>query len=207
MPSKYPIEVRRQVTELARSGTRAKRLAETFGVSQATVYNWIKQDKIDHGEIDGLSTDQQVDLAAARRRIRRLETELAVARKVNEVFLREGVSPKRLFPVIEALTGQGIDVRHPAEFSGSPEAATTDGRTGPSQRRGFRRIWLARETIEIHKQSHGTYGVPGVTAELRFGRGVPIGQNTVRSIWKTRWTGSRANRRPKTRSRKTAGSK
>ena len=94
MPSKYPIEVRRQVTELARSGTRAKQLAETFGVSQATVYNWIKQDKIDHGELDGLSTDQQVDLAAARRRIRQLETELAVARKVNEVFLREGVSPK-----------------------------------------------------------------------------------------------------------------
>jgi len=94
MPSKYPIEVRRQVTELARSGTRAKQLAETFGVSQATVYSWIKQDKIDHGEIDGLSTDQQVDLAAARRRIRQLETELAVARKVNEVFLREGVSPK-----------------------------------------------------------------------------------------------------------------
>jgi transposase-like protein len=94
MPSKYPIEVRRQVTELARSGTRAKQLAETFGVNQATVYNWINQDKIDHGELDGLSTDQQVDLAAASRRIRQLETELAVARKVNDVFLREGVSPE-----------------------------------------------------------------------------------------------------------------
>jgi transposase len=69
-------------------------LAETFGMSQATIYNWIKQDKINHGEIDGLSTNQQVELAAAKRRIRQLETELAVARKVNEFFLREGVSPK-----------------------------------------------------------------------------------------------------------------
>ncbi len=94
MPSKYPIEVRSQVTELARSGTRAKQLEKTFGISQATIYNWIRQDKIDHGEIDGLSTNQQVELAAAKKRIHQLETELAVARKVNEVFLRAGVSPK-----------------------------------------------------------------------------------------------------------------
>ena len=37
---------------------------------------------------------QQLELAAAKRRIRQLETELAVARKVNEVFLKEGISPK-----------------------------------------------------------------------------------------------------------------
>lgn len=94
MPAKYPVQLRRQVTGLARSGTRVKQLAETFEISQATIYNWIKQDKIDAGEIDGLSTDQQVQLTAANRRIRQLETELAVARKVNEVFLKEGVSPK-----------------------------------------------------------------------------------------------------------------
>ncbi len=94
MPCKYPIEVRRQVTELARSGTRAKQLEKTFGISQATIYNWIRQDKIDHGKIDGLSTNQQVELAAAKKRICQLETELAVTRKVNEVFLRAGVSPK-----------------------------------------------------------------------------------------------------------------
>jgi hypothetical protein len=42
----------------------------------------------------GLSTEQQLDLAAAKRRIRQLENELAVARKVNEVFLSEGIAPK-----------------------------------------------------------------------------------------------------------------
>ncbi len=95
MPCKYPTEVRRQVIELARSGTRAWQLEKTFGMSQTTtIYNWIRQDKIDHGEIDGLSTNQQVELAAAKKRIHKLETELAVARKVNEVFLRAGVSPK-----------------------------------------------------------------------------------------------------------------
>jgi hypothetical protein len=47
-----------------------------------------------HGEIDGLRTDQALELAAAKRRIKQLETELAVARKVNEVFLKEGLHPK-----------------------------------------------------------------------------------------------------------------
>lgn len=87
MPRRYPLEVRRQVVELARSGTRVKQLAATFGVSDATIYNWLKQDRIDRGERPGLSTDQQLELAAAKRRIGQLETELAVARKVNEVFL------------------------------------------------------------------------------------------------------------------------
>ncbi len=63
-------------------------------MSQATIYNWIRQDKIDHAEIDGLDTNQQVELTAAKKRIHQLETELAIARKVNEVFLRAGVCPK-----------------------------------------------------------------------------------------------------------------
>jgi transposase-like protein len=37
MPRRYPPEVRRQVIELARSGTRVKQLAATFAVSEATV--------------------------------------------------------------------------------------------------------------------------------------------------------------------------
>jgi transposase len=94
MPRRYPLEVRRQVIELARSGTKVVQLAEVFGVSEASIYNWLRQDRIDRGELDGLSTDQALELAAARRRIRQLETELAVARKVNEVFLREGIHPK-----------------------------------------------------------------------------------------------------------------
>ncbi len=94
MPRRYPPEVRGQVIELARSGTKVAQLSEVFGMSEAAIYTWLKQDRIDSGEIDGLSTDQALELAAAKRRIRQLETELAVARKVNEVFLKEGLHPK-----------------------------------------------------------------------------------------------------------------
>ncbi len=59
-----PPEVRHQVIELARSGTKVAQLAVTFGMSDATIYNWLKQDKVDRGEIAGLSTEEALDLAA-----------------------------------------------------------------------------------------------------------------------------------------------
>jgi transposase-like protein len=37
MPSRYPAELRRQVVNLARSGTRVAQLAETFAISEATI--------------------------------------------------------------------------------------------------------------------------------------------------------------------------
>src|SRR3954447_5673863 len=94
MPRRYSVGVRRQVVELARVGTRVAQLSQTFGMTETTIYNWIKQDKIDQGELDGLSTDQALELAAAKKRIRQLETELAVARKVNEIFLDQDLAPK-----------------------------------------------------------------------------------------------------------------
>jgi transposase-like protein len=94
MPHKYPAALRHQVIELARSGTKVAQLAATFGISDATIYNWLKQERIDRGEVEGLSTDQALDLAAAKRRIKQLETELAVSRKVNEVFLEGDLPPK-----------------------------------------------------------------------------------------------------------------
>ena len=94
MPSKYPPEVRRQVLQLAGAGSKPKDLAEAFGMTLATIYNWLRQQRIDNGEEDGTTTDQAIELKAARKRIKQLETELAVSRKVNEVFLSEGVPPK-----------------------------------------------------------------------------------------------------------------
>lgn len=50
MPRQYSPEVRRQVIELARAGTKVKQLAATFQMSEATVYSWLKQERIDRGE-------------------------------------------------------------------------------------------------------------------------------------------------------------
>jgi hypothetical protein len=63
-------------------------------MSEATIYNWLEQEKIDRGEEPGLSTEGQMELAAAKRRIRQLETELAVSRKVKRGLPRGEPPPK-----------------------------------------------------------------------------------------------------------------
>lgn len=47
MPRSYPPEVRRQVIEFARAGTCVPQLTVTSGMSEVTIYNWLKQERID----------------------------------------------------------------------------------------------------------------------------------------------------------------
>jgi transposase-like protein len=69
-------------------------VAAEIGVSEATVYRWQAQDRIDRGEQPGLSSVERVELAAARRRIRELETELEIAKKASALFAESEVRPK-----------------------------------------------------------------------------------------------------------------
>jgi transposase-like protein len=65
-----------------------------IGVSEATVYRWRSQDRVDRGEQPGLSSVERVELAQARRRIHELETELAIAKKASALFAEGELRPK-----------------------------------------------------------------------------------------------------------------
>jgi transposase len=78
MPRSYPPEFRRRVLDLVASGRKVAEVAELLGVSDQTIYNWRRQHLIDTGQIPGTTSSDQAELAAARRRIAELETELAI---------------------------------------------------------------------------------------------------------------------------------
>ena len=86
MPRRYPAEFRRKVLDLIEAGRRVTEVAAQLGVSDQTIYNWRNQDQIDRGERAGVSTSESAELTAAKKRIRELETELAVTRRVNELL-------------------------------------------------------------------------------------------------------------------------
>jgi transposase len=94
VPKVYAPEFRRRVVELARSGRPVAQLAGEFGVSLPTLYKWIYQDRVDHGERPGVPSSESDELRAARRRIRQLEAELEITRKAAEIFDSQGISPK-----------------------------------------------------------------------------------------------------------------
>jgi transposase-like protein len=82
------------VVELVRSGRSVGVVAAEIGVSEASVYRWRAQDRIDRGEQPGLASVERVELAVARRRIRELETELEITKKASALFAADGVRPK-----------------------------------------------------------------------------------------------------------------
>ena len=93
MPRSYPAEFRRKVLDLVEAGRPVAEIAQQLGVTGQTIYNWRNQDLVDRGLRPGVSTAESVELAAARKRIRELETELAVTKRANEL-LKAQTDPK-----------------------------------------------------------------------------------------------------------------
>ena len=94
MSRSYAPEFRRRVVGLVGSGRLVSQVAAEVGVSEATVYRWRAQDRVDRGEQSGLSSGERSELVQARRRIRELETELEISRKASALFAADGVRPK-----------------------------------------------------------------------------------------------------------------
>ena len=89
----YPSEFRRRVLDLVVSGRKVNEVARDLGISDQTIYVWRRQERVDRGEELGLTSSARAELAAARRRINELETELAVHRRAAEL-LKESTDPK-----------------------------------------------------------------------------------------------------------------
>lgn len=80
----YPAEFRRRVIDLLSTGRKVADVARDLGVSEQAIYGWRRQERIDRGLEVGVSTLERAELAAAKRRIRELEAELAVHRRAAE---------------------------------------------------------------------------------------------------------------------------
>lgn len=89
----YPAEFRRRALDLVAGGRRVSDIAHDLGISDQTVYDWRRQERIDRGIEAGLTSAERAELMAARRRIRELEQELAIHRKAAEL-LKGTTGPK-----------------------------------------------------------------------------------------------------------------
>ena len=89
----YPPEFRQRVLDLIAAGRPIADLARDLGISNQIVYIWRRQARIDAGLESGLTSVEKAELTAARKRIRELETELAVHQRALEL-LKGTTSPK-----------------------------------------------------------------------------------------------------------------
>lgn len=86
MPRSYPPEFRRKVLDLVEAGRPIKQIAEMLGISNQTIYVWRRQHLIDTGRLAGVTSSENAELVAARKRIAELETELAVHRRAAQLL-------------------------------------------------------------------------------------------------------------------------
>ena len=85
----YPPEFRRRVLQLVRSGRTVLSVSQEFDVSRGAIKNWLKQDDIDGGRAEGLTTEERTELTRLRRRVRDLEMEKEILKKAAAWFARE----------------------------------------------------------------------------------------------------------------------
>ena len=86
MPNSYAPQFRAMVIEQVRNGRRVADVAARVEVPEATVFRWVRQDRIDRGQIPGASSQESTERRAAKRRIAELEAELATVKRASELF-------------------------------------------------------------------------------------------------------------------------
>jgi transposase-like protein len=94
MPKPFPEEFRRDVVAVARKREAPLfQIAKDFGVSEATLHNWLKRADIEDGARPGMTKDESAELREAKKRIRLLEQEAEVMRRAV-AYLSRDVNPK-----------------------------------------------------------------------------------------------------------------
>jgi len=95
MPGPYPPEFRQRAVELARLHEKSvAEIAADLGISDATLYNWMRQSEIDEGQRDGLTSEERAELVRLRRANRVLAMENEILKRAAAFFARENVLPK-----------------------------------------------------------------------------------------------------------------
>jgi len=85
------------MVELVRAGRTPNELAEEFEPTAESIRNWVKQAEIDEGHrSDGLTTDENQELARLRRENKQLRLEREILAKATAWSAREtgSVPPK-----------------------------------------------------------------------------------------------------------------
>lgn len=183
MPHSYAPQFRAMVVDQVRSGLRVAEVAASVDVAEATVYRWVRQDRIDRGEIAGTSTVDNAELRAAKRRIAELESELAVVKRASALF-DEGrvVRPKAVFDIVETLAREGHGTKRVCRLLRVAPSGFFRWRAMPPSDRSIRRAWLADVIVEIHDQSRRTYGWRRIRAELADAYGQRVNKKLIRAI-------------------------
>ena len=90
MPRPYPQEFRDDVVAVARRHEAPlSQIAKDFGISDATLHNWLKPADVEDGVRPGVTTAEAAENRELRKRLRLVEQENEILRRAAAFFARE----------------------------------------------------------------------------------------------------------------------
>ncbi len=159
MPKRYPEEFRRKVLDLVAAGRPVAQIAADLGISDQTIYGWRKQELIDTGQLPGLNRAELAELSAANKRIRELETEVAILKRAREL-LQGAARPKRRYAAIATMAAEGLPVQVACRLLSVAQSGYYAWRSRPPSARAVRHAWLTDQIRAVHNASRGTLRHP-----------------------------------------------
>lgn len=141
---------------LVRSGKQVKQTAYELGISAGCLHEWLKPDCIDRGEIPGETPTESAELRAARKRIRELETELAIFRQAAKFLDQDKPHPGGFtHPLIDRLADAGVPVDKCCQVLGVFRQGYYRYKRRPTSATQLRRQLLTGLIREFHVASRG----------------------------------------------------
>ncbi|MBS6031350.1 MAG: helix-turn-helix domain-containing protein [Kocuria rhizophila] len=91
--AKWP-QFRRRALELVDQGEPVAQVAKNLGISESCLRRGRREEAIDVGVVEGLTSDERPELAELRRKNRVLEVEVEILKRASACFVRENVLPE-----------------------------------------------------------------------------------------------------------------
>jgi transposase len=86
----YPAEFRRDAVALVCSSDKTvTQIARELGLNRETLRQWVKQDRIDQGEAEGLTSGERDELRRLRREVAELRMERELLKQAAAFFAKE----------------------------------------------------------------------------------------------------------------------
>jgi len=87
-------EFKRDAVELVRTtGRPIAQIAQELGIYDSTLGNWVRQDRVDRGEREGLTTDERARLARLEAENTRLRMERDLLKRTVAFWVKETSTP------------------------------------------------------------------------------------------------------------------
>jgi transposase-like protein len=87
---RYPKEFRRDAAALVIDQKRTVAdVAKELGIVEQTLGNWVRQERVDRGEREGLSTEEREELGRLKREVKRLTMERDLLKRSVAFWVKE----------------------------------------------------------------------------------------------------------------------